>query len=93
QKRRLTIWYEVCTTEQLKNIRTDKKHELMANGTVTLASLSRSAPITVLPGETTLRFVKRVETAHGLSMSKVGPPRYILEKHDISFSTNGSKTE
>ncbi|CAF4795585.1 unnamed protein product [Rotaria sp. Silwood1] len=92
-KSRLTIWYEVCTTEQLKNISADKKDELMADGAVTFASMPGSAPITVLPGETKLEFLKRVEMAHGLSMSKVGPPYYVLEKHTISYPTNDLKTE
>ncbi|CAF3723137.1 unnamed protein product [Rotaria sp. Silwood1] len=126
-KSRLTIWYEVCTTEQLKNISADKKDELMADGAVTFASMPGSAPITVidlknisadkkdelmtngavafasmpgsapitvLPGETKLEFLKRVEMAyHGLSMSKLGPSYYVLEKHTISYPTNSLKTE
>ncbi|CAF1365521.1 unnamed protein product [Rotaria sordida] len=92
-KCRLTIWYEVCTVEQLKNIRTDQEDEIMADGTVKFESLLGLAPINVVPGETKLEFLKRVEMAHGLSMSKVGPPYYVLEKHDISYPTNGLKTE
>ncbi|CAF3580105.1 unnamed protein product [Rotaria sp. Silwood1] len=62
-KPRLTLWYELCTIEQLKNISADKKDELMANGTVTFKNLPGSAPITVLAGEKKLDFLKRVEMA------------------------------
>ncbi|CAF4520098.1 unnamed protein product [Rotaria sp. Silwood2] len=92
-KYRQTVWYEVCTIEQLKSISTEKKDELMADGSVTFDNLLGLAPITVLPGETKLEFLKRVEMAHGLSMSKVGPPHYVLEKHDISYPSNGLNTE
>ncbi|CAF5127423.1 unnamed protein product [Rotaria sp. Silwood1] len=72
----------------------DKKDELMTNGAVAFASMPGSAPITVLPGETKLEFLKRVEMAyHGLSMSKLGPSYYVLEKHTISYPTNSLKTE
>ena len=92
-KRRLTIWYEVCTIQQLKNISADKKHEIMADGSVTFENLPGLAPITVLSGENKLEFLKRVEMAHGLSMSKMGPPRYKLQKHDISFPTTDLNIE
>ncbi|CAF3328003.1 unnamed protein product [Rotaria sp. Silwood2] len=90
---RLTIWCEVCTTQQLKNVSADNKDELMADGTVTFASMPGLDPITVLPGETKLNFLKRIEIAHGLSMSKAGPPHYKLDKHDISYPINGVKNE
>ncbi|CAF3988463.1 unnamed protein product [Rotaria sp. Silwood1] len=93
QEPRLTLWYELCTIEQLKNISADKKDELMANGTVTFKNLPGSAPITVLAGEKKLDFLKRVEMAAGLSMSKMGPPIYRLEKHVISCQTTDSKIE
>ncbi|CAF1318236.1 unnamed protein product [Rotaria sp. Silwood1] len=92
-KPRLTLWYELCTVEQLKNISADKKDELMANGTVTFKNLPGSAPINVLAGEKKLDFLKRVEMAAGLSMSKMGPPTYRLEKHVISYPTTDSKIE
>jgi hypothetical protein len=86
-KCRLTVWYELCTLEQLKNISADKKDEIMANGVVTFENLPGLAPITVLPGENKLTFLKRVEKAHGLSMSKMGPPVHHLQKHVISYPT------
>ncbi|CAF4417644.1 unnamed protein product [Rotaria sp. Silwood2] len=92
-KYRLTVWYEVCTIEQLKTISTEKKDELMADGNVTFDNLLGLPPITVLPGETKLDFLKRVEMANGLSMSKMGPPHYVLEKHGIAYPANGLKTE
>ncbi|CAF3386917.1 unnamed protein product [Rotaria socialis] len=55
-KLRLTLWYQLCTIEQLKNVSADKKDELMANGTVAFKNLPGSAPITVSPGETKLGF-------------------------------------
>ncbi len=84
-KCRLTIWYEMCTTEQLRNISADKQDETMADGIVTFQNLPGLTPITVLPGEKKLAFLRRVEMAHGLSMSKMGPPHYKLKKHDISY--------
>jgi hypothetical protein len=51
------------------------------------------APMTVLPGEKKLEFLKRVEMAHGLSMSKVGPPNYQLKKHVILYPTNDLDTK
>ncbi|CAF1267682.1 unnamed protein product [Rotaria sordida] len=92
-KNRLTIWYEVCTIGQLKNLSTKKKDELMAGGRVTFDNIPGFVPITVLPGETKLDFLKRIEMGNGLSMSKTGRLRYVLEKHDISYPTNGFKTE
>ncbi|CAM4840549.1 unnamed protein product [Rotaria magnacalcarata] len=92
-KPRLTLWYQLCTIEQLKNVSADKKDELMANGTVTFKNLPGSTPITVSPGETKLGFLKRIEMSHGLSTSKMGPPSYRLEKHTIAYPTTVSKTE
>ena len=92
-KHRLTMWYELCTIAQLRNLSGNKTNEVMADGSVTFENLPGSDPITVQSGETKLEFLRRVETAHGLSMSKAGPPRYRLEKHDIAYATNGSKTE
>ncbi|CAF1161141.1 unnamed protein product [Adineta steineri] len=92
-ERRLTVWYEVCTITQLKNLSDEKQNKIMADGSVTFDNLPGSDPITVRSGETKLEFLRRVEMARGLSMSKSGPPRYQLEKHDISYSTNDSKAE
>jgi hypothetical protein len=86
-KCRLTIWYELCTIEQLTNISVDKKDEVMVGGTVTFKNLFGLPPITVLPGENKLEFLRRIEAAHGLSMSKTGSPHYTLKKHDISYPT------
>jgi hypothetical protein len=77
----------MCTIEQLRNISADKKDEIMADGIVTFRNLPGLVPITVLPGENKLEFLQRVEMVHGLSMSKMGPPFYALEKHDISYPT------
>jgi hypothetical protein len=86
-KCRLTIWYEVCTIGQLANIRPDKKDEIMADGIVTFENIPGSSPISVLPGEKKLQFLKRVEKAHGLSSSKTMTPIYILEKTAFSYPT------
>ncbi|CAF1287449.1 unnamed protein product [Adineta steineri] len=95
QKRnyRLTMWYELCTIEQLRSISVEKNNELMADGNVTFENLPEAAPITVLSGETKLDFLKRVEGAYGLSMFKLGPPIYSLEKHVISYPINNLKIE
>ena len=92
-KRRLTIWYEVCTVEQLRNLSVDKQNERMEGGTVTFENLPGSAPITVFPGEKKVDFLKRIESGWGLSMSKPRPPIYILKKHDISYPIMDMKTE
>ena len=92
-KCRLTVWYEVCTIEQLKSISAEQEDEPMDVGDVTFENLPGSAPITVLPGEKKLEFLRRVEMAYGLSSSKVGPPFYQLDKHAISYPTTGLKTE
>ncbi|CAF3617966.1 unnamed protein product [Rotaria sp. Silwood1] len=90
-KRRLTIWYELCTIEQLKSISDEKKDELMLEETVIFRSLHRLNGITVLPGEKRLEFLKRIEMGFGLSMSKF-VPRYHLEKHNILYPTEDLKT-
>jgi hypothetical protein len=92
-KCRLTVWYEVCTIEQLRNISGDKNDEVMANGTVTFENLPGMAPMTVLPGEKKLEFLKRVEMGFGLSMSKMLTPHYHLQKHVISYPTNDLDTK
>ena len=84
-KGRLTMWYEVCTIEQLKNISSEKNDEVMAGGTVIFPNLPGSAPITVRPGEKKLDFLFEVEISHGLSMSKFGQLWYELEQHAISY--------
>jgi hypothetical protein len=92
-KCRLTVWYEVCTIEQLRSISNEKKDELMTDGIVMFENLPESPPMIVLPGEKKLDFLKRVEMAFGLSMSKVRPPVYKLEKHVISYPTTDLKTK
>jgi hypothetical protein len=84
-KTRLTIWYEVCTVEQLRNISGEKKEEVMASGMVTFENLPGSAPIAVRSGEKKLDFLRRVEMAHGLSSSKMGPPTYRLKNHYFAY--------
>lgn len=91
-KRRLTIWYEICTTEQLKNISDKRTNEIMADGMVTFNNLPEASPIPVLRNERRLDFLRRFEWSHGLSMTKAPPPQYILPKHDISFPTDYSNT-
>lgn len=90
---RVTVWYEICTIEQLRNISVESHDEPMAEGIVTIKNLPESAPITVLPGETKLQFLKRVEMASGVSMSKSGPRFYSLQKHDILYPPTCPKTE
>ncbi|CAF1508561.1 unnamed protein product [Rotaria magnacalcarata] len=90
-KSRLTIWYELCTIEQLKNLSTENKNEVMNNGTVTFKNLPWLPPMTVSSGETKIDFLKRVEISAGLSMSKTGPPTYQLEKHVITYPITGWK--
>ncbi|CAF1212571.1 unnamed protein product [Adineta steineri] len=85
-KCRLTVWYEVCTTAQLKNISSVKKDEKMVEGMVTFENLPGLSPITVFPDENKLEFLKRVEQAYGLSASKTRPPFYKLRKHVIPYS-------
>ncbi|CAF0981067.1 unnamed protein product [Didymodactylos carnosus] len=84
---RLTIWYELCTIEQLKSMSITGKHEKMAPGTVVFDNLPGSEPIRVLPDESKLDFLKRIESSRGLSMSKSKPPRYKLDKHVVSYPT------
>ena len=84
-KCRLTMWYEVCTIEQLRNISNEKNDEMMTSGTVLLPNLPGSEPILIKPGETKLGFLKRVESSRGLSASKVRPPIYTLVKHSLSY--------
>jgi hypothetical protein len=91
-KCRLTVWYELCTIEQLRNISGDKKDELMDGDIVTFENLPESAPISVLPGEKKLEFLKRVEMSLGLSESKLAMPYYQLEKHVISYPTTEQTT-
>ncbi len=87
EKCRLTIWYEVCTIEQLKSLSDKKKDEPMADGIVTLENILQSPEIVVLLGEKKLDFLKRVEQSFGLSASKSRPPVYKLQKHPISYPT------
>ncbi|CAF1223317.1 unnamed protein product [Adineta ricciae] len=91
-KRRLTVWYEICTTQQLKDISDKKTNEIMAGGMVTFNNLPGAAPIPVLRNERRLDFLMRFEQSHGLTMTKAPPPRYILPKHGISFPTDYSNT-
>lgn len=81
----MTVWYEICTIEQLRNVSAKSDDEPMAEGIVTLQNLPGSPPITVLPGERKLEFLKRVEMSTGISMRKSGPRFYTLQKHDISY--------
>jgi len=82
---RLTMWFEVCTIEQLRNINEENADETMQSGDVTFDGLLNASPIRVLPGEKKLDFLRRIEMARGLSMSKAGPPRYHLKKYPIAY--------
>ncbi|CAF1103603.1 unnamed protein product [Rotaria sp. Silwood1] len=93
QQRRLTVWYEVCTVEQLRNINGDKKDERMIDGVVTFGNLPGSTPVHVLPGEKKLEFLKRIEMAYGLSMSKLGYVFYDLQTYDISYPTTTTELQ
>ena len=90
---RLTMWYEVCTIEQLRNLRAERQNEVMAAGTVTFPNLPGSAPIAVQPGETKLDFLRRVEMGRGLSMSKSGRVHYDIQEHAISYPMNPSESK
>ena len=92
-KTRLTMWYEVCTIEQIRNLSTAKQNEVMAVGTVTFPNLPGSSPIAVRRGETKLDFLKRVEMGWGLSISKSGRVHYNIEEHAISYPANTAESK
>ena len=72
---------------QLETLSGEKLDETMDAGEVTFENLPDISPITILPGEKKLAFLKRVECSYGLSASKSGPPIYKLQKHSISYPT------
>ena len=84
-KTRLTIWYEVCTIEQIRNLSAEKQNEVMAAGTVIFPNLPGSTPLTVQPGARKLDFLQNVEISHGLSVSKLGDLFYDLKHHTITY--------
>ncbi|CAF1001049.1 unnamed protein product [Adineta steineri] len=90
-KPRLTIWYELCTIEQLKAISGEKEDEPMDPGEVIFENLPDSLPLTILPGEKKLAFLKRVEISYGLASSKAGPPIYKFNKHTITYPMTNKK--
>ena len=92
-KTRLTMWYEACTIEQIRNLSTAKQNEVMAVGTVTFPNLPGSSPIAVRRGETKLDFLKRVEMGWGLSISKSGRVHYNIEEHAISYPANTAESK
>ncbi|CAF0760728.1 unnamed protein product [Rotaria sordida] len=70
---RLTIWQEICTEDQIKQLfeQHNNVQLLPANAEVILVNQPNSLPMNVLPdGETSQAFMKRVESRRGLSMSK-----------------------
>ncbi|CAF0782763.1 unnamed protein product [Rotaria sp. Silwood1] len=70
---RLTIWQEVCTEDQIKQLfeQNNNVQLLPADAKIILANQPDSLPMNVLPGgETPHAFMKRVESRRGLSMSK-----------------------
>lgn len=87
-KRRLTIWYEICTTEQLKNISEKKANEIMPGGMVTLPMSSWCISGACTAKWAKIRFSETIWMVAWMTMTKAPPPRYILPKHDISFPTN-----
>lgn len=80
---RITIWQEVCTEGQVKQLfeQNNNVQRLPENATVTLQNQPNSRPMRILPGgETPHQLMLRVESNRGLSMSKSAP-------HDIRFHT------
>jgi isopenicillin N synthase-like dioxygenase len=72
---RVTIWQEVCTESQIKQLLEQDNHaqRLPDGAEVMLANQPDSKPMNVLPGgETRMEFMRRVETSRGLSMSESG---------------------
>ena len=72
---RITIWQEICTEEQIKQLFERETHaqRLPAGAQVTLENQPNSKPMNVLPGgESRTEFMRRVESNRGLSMSKSG---------------------
>ncbi|CAF3011975.1 unnamed protein product, partial [Rotaria sp. Silwood2] len=92
-KTRLTIWYELCTVEQLKSVSEESKDDIIANGTFTFENFPGSDPITIKPGEKRLDFLRRIEMGQGVSMSKIGPHYHQLENHNISYPKCSSNLE
>ena len=73
---RLTIWQEVCTESQIKQLFEQKANvQRLPEGTqVVLENQPDSRPMSVLPGgESQAQFMRRVESNRGLSMSKSAP--------------------
>ncbi|CAF0782026.1 unnamed protein product [Rotaria sordida] len=71
---RLTIWQEICTEDQIKQLfeQHNNVQLLPANAEVILVNQPNSLPMNVLPdGETSQAFMKRVESRRGLSMSSL----------------------
>ena len=85
RKQRLTLWYEICTIQQLQILKDIEEDKPMLGGTVIFENLPGAEPMDVSPGEQTLDFLKRIEAARGLSSSKLGPPFYILNQYHISY--------
>ncbi|CAF2710623.1 unnamed protein product [Rotaria sp. Silwood2] len=68
---RLTVWQEVCTEGQIKQLfeQNNNVELLPADAEVILANQPDSLPMSVLPGgETPHAFMKRVESRRGLAM-------------------------
>ena len=65
----------------------------MDGGMVTFDNLPQLLPIAVFPGEKKLSFLRRIQSALGLSESKSLPPRYDLKKHDIAYPITNLKTD
>jgi hypothetical protein len=74
-QQRLTIWQEVCTESQIKQLfeQDNNAQRLPSGAEVILANQPNSKPMSVLlGGETPVAFMKRVESRRGLSLSKSG---------------------
>jgi hypothetical protein len=70
---RLTIWQEVCTEEQIKQLfeKDNNVQDLPSGAEVILANQPNSISMNVLAGgETRNGFMNRVESLRGISMSK-----------------------
>jgi len=95
---RLTIWQEVCTEGQIKQLfeKDNNAQRLPSGAEVMLANQPNSKPMSVLPGgETPLAFMNRVESQRGLSMSKSALPYISVHPKSVhqtnagpSFPTN-----
>jgi isopenicillin N synthase-like dioxygenase len=80
---RTTIWQEVCTEDQIKQLleQNNNVQRLPSGAQVTLSNQPNSIPMNVLPGgETPHDFMMRVDDLRGLSMSKTIRKNIVLSR-------------